>query len=257
MKIGFYGCGNMGGAILKSLLKKNFTSPQDILVIENTPEKRKTLEKDHAVKTSNNPDELGACDVVFLGIKPQSLPDVPHPDLPHTTLISMLAGIEIRTLKNYFPPCKMVRIMPNLGMSYGSSTTGVFWEKGTLREDEKKWILQALTQGGKVVKLDKEEDFHLFTMLYGSSPAYFLYLAEFLESQGKTFENSHETTTQVLRATLDMIDQNPHTTYADLRSQITSKGGVTHEAIKVMEKNKKIFEEMIQAGIKRSHEIGK
>lgn len=32
MKIGFIGCGNMGGAILDGLLQKNYIAPESIII---------------------------------------------------------------------------------------------------------------------------------------------------------------------------------------------------------------------------------
>lgn len=246
----------MGTAILKAFLKSDLVSPSDILVVERSAENRQQKEHDLGVRTSANPHDLTSCETVLLGVKPQSLPDLICPDFDNTILISMLAGVKIETLKTYFPNSRNLRIMPNLGMAYGSSTTALFWEQTvSFTPEEKNEIAHLLAQGGTNVELQKEDDFHMFTMLCGSSPAYFLYLMEFLESQGENFDDPKSMITHVLQCTLDMI-KNSTDSFAQLRQNITSKGGVTNAAVSVLEQNKDIFEEMIQNGIKQSRQLG-
>ena len=70
MKIGFIGCGNMGGALASAAAK----SGREILLADNDFEKRDSLCERLSAKASDNAEVCCECDYIFLGVKPRFCP---------------------------------------------------------------------------------------------------------------------------------------------------------------------------------------
>ena len=70
MKIGFIGCGNMGGAILQGILQGG-TPAADIYVAAHNLEKLRQRLGHTGVQVCRSNTEVAAlCDAVFLAVKP-------------------------------------------------------------------------------------------------------------------------------------------------------------------------------------------
>ena len=87
------------------------------------------------------------------------------------------------------------------------------------------------------VDLDDEALMHAATGVSGSAPAYLYAFVEALEAAGVTAGLSQDASSQLARATiagsamlLDQSGEDP----AELRRQVTSPGGTTAEALKVL-----------------------
>ena len=90
-------------------------------------------------------------------------------------LISVLAGVPVKTLKKHFKPKSVVRSMPNLAASIAKSMTTLTGdEKG---KDEAMVILNAV---GSTLWLESEKEIDIATALAGSGPAYLALIAEAL-----------------------------------------------------------------------------
>ena len=271
-KLGFYGCGNMGSAILTSVLNAGTCKVEEILAVGLDEGKLKIINDRLKVKTSTRPEDLKDCEYVILAFKPQSLPSIIPIPGNNQILISVLAGSTIGNIKKVFKNKKVVRVMPNIPIKYGSGMIGIYFHspdritprlnsRNNISESEKAFITSIFSSGGKTVELKKEEDFDSFTTLCGSGPAYFLYLAEQLshiaEKNGYSKEQANSMLRQTLIGAADMA-RHSDLTLKELRRQITSPGGVTEAAVSVLENEdvmKKLFNESIRAGVKRSEEL--
>jgi len=125
MRILQLGCGNMGGAMLAGWLAGGL-DPAAFTVVDpflaQAPAGVTLLD---AV-----PQGTAAFDVVLLGFKPQQLPDASGAIAPlvgpQTLLLSILAGVDLATLRKLFPAAGgIVRVMPNLAASMGKSPIGL------------------------------------------------------------------------------------------------------------------------------------
>lgn len=126
MKVGFIGCGNMGGALLSAALK---TLPAaDILAADRDDERLRALEERYALQTGTAQQIAACADYVFLGVKPQGLPGLFEEIAPalaarkdRFVLISMAAGVSIRQIEDLCGcPCAVIRIMPNTPVAVGA-----------------------------------------------------------------------------------------------------------------------------------------
>lgn len=261
MKLGFYGCGNMGSALLKSVLKQNLCQPEEVLVVERDEQKLKEKKETLRVNISTNPSDLKDCEYVILAFKPQNLSSITplSSDLP--ILVSLLAGSTTHSIENVFKSKKVIRTMPNLPIQYGSGVTGLFFPETGLTTAEKNFVTAIFHSGGQVIPLKQESDFDSFTPLCGSSPAYFFYLAEQLVrvAMGNGYDE-HSANTMIRQVLMGAADLVKHADFPleTLRQQITSPGGVTEAAVSVLEQDGRIsalLNEAIKSGIERSRSL--
>lgn len=162
------GCGNMGGAMLAGWLGGG-VAPSCVTVVDPA-----LAEAPAGVRLLRElPDE--AFDTVLLGVKPQLLDDV-APRLAAvlgsgTTLLSILAGVELDSLAARFPGAgALVRVMPNLAAAIGKSPIALF---GRGLDQAGRDAVSALMQPlGQPEWLAAESDFDLVTALAGSGPGF-------------------------------------------------------------------------------------
>ncbi len=77
MKIAFIGGGNMGEAILSSLLAQRLSQPQDVFVSDIIESRRQYIEEKYNVwVTGDNKQAVSGAEVVVLAVKPQNLAEV-------------------------------------------------------------------------------------------------------------------------------------------------------------------------------------
>lgn len=122
MKIGFIGTGNMGGA-LASAVSKSCNSVY--LYDKNTDKATELAERISAVSVRASTLILES-DYIFLGVKPQFLGSLAEEIKPildaksgDFTLVSMAAGVSLKSLKELFGDRAIIRIMPNTPASVG------------------------------------------------------------------------------------------------------------------------------------------
>ncbi|MBR5783419.1 MAG: pyrroline-5-carboxylate reductase [Clostridia bacterium] len=124
MKYGFIGCGNMGGALATALA----LTTKDIMLADHNTAKAKALADTLGVTSGNNEDIVNQCERIFLGVKPQIMPDMlsgiaPLLQSKKPLLITMAAGLTTKRIENlaggHMP---VIRIMPNTPVAVGKGT---------------------------------------------------------------------------------------------------------------------------------------
>ncbi len=257
-KIGFIGCGNMGGGILQGILQKKLASPGQIFV--HDPYAR-NLSRYRVRVVRNNRDVLKSSSIVILAIKPQELANVAK-ELKagltkRHTVISILAGTPVSKIKKHLGKnFTVVRAMPNLGAVVGESMTAVTGDAKGLKKAEV--IFSAC---GKVIRTS-EKYLDLVTAVSGSGPAYFFLLMELLASYAKKSGLSEAQANQLAIQTAlgsAKLASCAKDSPAVLRARVTSKKGTTDAALKVMFKRKlpKIVEEALKKAVKRAKELSR
>ena len=119
MKYGFIGTGNMGGALATACVKA--VEPESILLSNRSPEKARALAEKLGASCADNEAIARDCDVIFLGVKPQTMARMLQPLQPILAgrrtpfvLVSMAAGVTIEALQAMAGGCyPVLRIMPN------------------------------------------------------------------------------------------------------------------------------------------------
>jgi pyrroline-5-carboxylate reductase len=117
----------------------------------------------------------GPFDAVVLGFKPQMLGEA-APALeplagPDTTVISVLAGVELASLARHFPRARgLVRLMPNLAAALGKSPNAVVAQG--LTAPARIAVTDLAERLGSAEWLADESQFDLVAALAGSGPAF-------------------------------------------------------------------------------------
>jgi pyrroline-5-carboxylate reductase len=172
------GCGNMGGAMLRGWLAGGL-DPDCVTVIDpgnpSLPE---------GVKLVGDFPE-GSPDILMIAVKPQLLglvsPKIARVLRADTRLLSIMAGVELATLRNHFAaPDTIVRVMPNTPAAIGKGVLALF-------SDSQDGAALACAESlmaplGLVEWIADERQFDAVTALSGSGPAF---LFRFIDALGE------------------------------------------------------------------------
>ena len=236
------GCGNMAGAMLARWLEEG-VDPAHVSVIRPSG----APAGDGVRVTTDFPeDEVPA--IVLLGMKPYQLDSV-APALapildPETILVSILAGVELASLRARFPaPRTIIRAMPNLPVRIGKGVIG-------LASDSADKTARALVTGlmatlGHAEWFQDEESFQLAGVLTGAGPAFLFRfidgLAGAAEQLGLPFEQAARLALKMVEgaaALAGVSEDDPQR----LASKVASPGGTTEAGLKVLDEDRALPE---------------
>ena len=262
-KIGVIGVGNMGAAILSGLIEKRKVQPRQIYVHDLIKEKAAKFAIENQI---NEPVPylaglVNRVDVVILAIKPQDLKEIGSGLQLYLTnrhtLISILAGIPIAKIKEVAgEKANVVRAMPNLGAKVGRAVTAL----GGTNKKSLKIAEDIFSTCGKTVILEDESYFDLVTAVSGSGPAYFFLmmemLADFAETKGLSKEDAQIFAIQTAVGA-GLLAESSSISPAEFRKMVTSKGGTTEAALRVLKAKKfeEIFHQALEAALQRGREL--
>ncbi len=259
VKIGVFGCGNMGKALVLGM-KSRFPDAEFYLY---TPTETKARElaghvHGHLVRALNEmPSDLHW---YVLAFKPQSLDDFQFQFKADSRIISVLAGVSTAKLIQKFSVERVARLMPNTPSSIGEGANLYFLNQSFSKADEIAFV-ELLGATGRLFKMTTESDLDLTTAFSGSGPALVFELARIFEAEllrmteGRV--DAKEIVAQTFSGSAGLMKSEK--SFEELRLQVTSKKGVTHEALEVL-KNKDLqglFREAFEAAYKRTLELSK
>ena len=262
--IGVIGCGNMAEAIVKGFHQKN----QNTKFLTYTPSfiRAEKLAKAVEGKSVQNLAELQVADTVIIACKPQQLNDLAINikssglDLSQTHLISILAATPIEIISEKLNASKISRVMPNTPSLVGLGMSLVL-HSSAINTEEKKLVNDFFHACGEVQELPNEKLFDQVTTVSGSGPAYvFLFaktMADQLVSWGLNPESSKKIVTQLFRGSSELMKSQEDLSLDELISKVTSKGGVTIEAVKSFESDglDKLTMKALSCAFARSEEM--
>jgi len=264
-RLAFIGCGMMGEAMVKGLLKERLVAPGAIVASHPREERRKELSKRYGIRTvPGNAEAVAGASIVALAVKPQVLESVIADlsgSVPEDALVlSIVAGATMDRLRQHLGAERVVRVMPNTpaqighGMSVWAATAAVD-ERGRAKA---RAMLGAL---GEQEHVEHEEEIDMATALSGTGPAYVFLFMEALIDAGVHLGFSrrlaarlvHQTT---LGAVEFAVEAPEHV--ARLRNQVTSPGGTTAEALYELEKGRlrTVLSDAVWAAYRRTLELG-
>ena len=143
---GFIGCGNMGGALCRSVAKA--IGGENIYASDFISEKATILCESIGATPSSNEEISKYCKYIFLGVKPQVIEATLREIAPvlkkrkdDFTLVSMAAGISTDViLKTLGFNCPLVRIMPNTPVSVGKGIVAYCCNELVEKEALEDWL---------------------------------------------------------------------------------------------------------------------
>lgn len=261
-KLLLVGCGKMGGAMLDGWLSRGLAAA-DVLVAEPVEALRPNKPGLRAVGSTS---ELSATpEIVVLAVKPQTMDGV-LPDLKRfaddgAVFLSIAAGKTLKYFASHLgAAAKVVRAMPNTPAAVRQGITVACAAKG-VSAAEKKRCQQLLEAVGQALWVEDEALMDPVTALSGSGPAYVFLLVEAMAAAGAKLGLSADMAMQLARATVagsgELLKQSSEPAQ-QLRVNVTSPGGTTAEALKVLmaaDGIQPVFDKALAAASRRSKEL--
>lgn len=243
IKLLLAGCGKMGGALLAGWLEES-VEPRNVAIIEPNAETAEDLRLKHGVITHSSPEDLEsdwAPNVVIFAVKPQMMDDVAPAYArfkgADTVFLTIAAGKTVAYFENILgADAAIVRAMPNTPAAVGRGIT-VNFANDRVSNDQIALAGNLLSAVGEVAWVDDEGQIDAVTALSGGGPAYVFLLAEGLAHAGVQAGLPEELAGRLARVTVagsgELLYQSEEEP-AILRQNVTSPGGTTAEALKVL-----------------------
>jgi pyrroline-5-carboxylate reductase len=204
-------------------------------------------------------------DVVVLAVKPQGFAKAAQSLSgwigPDTLIVSIMAGVTIRSISDALGVSRVARAMPNTPGAIGKGVTG-YALSPQCGEVEKATAEKLLAPLGDVVGPLEEKYIDVVTAVSGSGPAYVFLLAEALEGAAKAAGLDDATAATLARKTVigagALLAEGGDP--AELRRAVTSPGGTTAAALDVLMARGAVPELMrkaVEAAAKRGAELSR
>ena len=259
--IGFLGGGNMAEALIKGITAAKVYKPENILVSDIRAERLAHLAKQYNVQTVDENSTLAAkVDILVLSVKPQNMTEalqsIKETIKPDTLVVSIAAGIKTTNIVAVLGGRPIVRVMPNTPALIGEGASALFAnDKAKPMLDKAKLIFSAV---GEAVVVDNEDLIDAVTAVSGSGPAYYFLLTEEMIKAACELGLPREVAKNLVLQTakgaalLAVEAERGGEGPAELRRKVTSPGGTTEAALKVLAEGK--FGQLINTAIKRARD---
>jgi pyrroline-5-carboxylate reductase len=261
MKLLSLGAGNMVSALMGPIVEE-FDSFSVYSPGQSAALFSEAFEATHVISLDKFDDQI---DVLLLSFKPQMFEEAiaaflkSKRDLEKTLIVSMLAGTPVEIIEKTFNSQNVVRIMPNTPAMVGHGVS-LFLTHPHVCEESAAAFKRKLAMTGKVIEAESEAQLDQWTAVTGSGPAYVFEFARILEKilvdQKMKVKDAHEAISQLFLGCSLMMSDGPDG-FEEMRQKVTSKNGVTFEALKIFEAQglEKITAQAIEANIKRSSQL--
>ncbi len=260
--IGFIGAGNMATAICRGLLSS--VNASDIYVFDIDSNKTDVW-KDLGCCICNSAKETASLsDYLIIAVKPQNiselLSDISDSLRNGGVLVSIAAGVSIDKIKGLIGDYPVVRVMPNACMTVleGASAVSASGDVTAVQLDK---VCEILRSCGAAEIIDESLQNSIIAV-HGSSPAFiFLFVKAIIdeaEAEGISYESAKNLICSTLIGSAKMMIDSTRS-LDELISVITSKGGTTEAALKVLDNNNfyDSIRECMKACRDRAEELGR
>jgi pyrroline-5-carboxylate reductase len=258
------GAGNMGGAMLEGWLERGLP-PAQITVLDPAPSSGLDALAAGVGFHLNPPKCTAPFEIVVLAVKPQVIDEVLSGIAElvpaEAVVVSIAAGKTIADLSRHFSTSQpIIRTIPNTPASIGRGIT-VCVANPRVTDDQRGVATALLGACGEVAWIDDEALMNAVTAVSGSGPAYVFLLAECLAEAGKSAGLPGDLAERLARVTVSGAGELLHRSDLDpatLRENVTSPGGTTQAALKVLMADNglpKLMAKAIAAATRRGKEL--
>lgn len=258
--IGIIGGGNMGEAIINSVLKRFF-----VFVSEKNVERQQYLQQRYKLIPLDIKKLAQTSDMIILAVKPQdidgALKELSADIKKETLVVSIAAGITTAFIERHLGKgVRVVRTMPNMPALINQGITAIAKGKNATDADSE-YVSKVFGNLGKTVIVD-EELIDAVTAVSGSGPAYvFLFIENMIaaaESIGLKKALAEELVQSTFAGSVNLLLKQKIDA-GTLRAKVTSKGGTTQAALKVFQKKdlEAIITLALKAAKRRAKELSK
>lgn len=260
MIVSICGCGKMAKALFSDTA--DFFKEDRVYTYTPSMTRAKELAKELGGQSVENLEELPTSDILFIACKPQQFDELSNQlkNLNKDSLVvSLMAGVSVAEIKGKLNIQKVVRIMPNTPSQVKEGVTLLYSNENG---DTVQKVESLLERVGMVYRVSSEDELDYLTGFCGSGPAYvFEVVRIFTEKMGeKNIESKigKQLMAQTFLGAAKLLlesDASP----LELRDNVTSKKGVTFEALKIFQKRdlQGIINEAMDKAYERAKEISK
>lgn len=265
VNVGFIGCGNMGTAIMKGILKSKMSSDVKLYAFDKSQTALDKAVTEGAVGVSDAADVVACCKYVFFAIKPQQLDEVldkvASQVTADTVIVSILAGVtDEYYAKRTVAGAKVVLVMPNTPFLLGEGATALSRSE-TVTDEEFDLVCSIFSSGGisKIIDKDKMKE---IIAINGSSPAfiylYTKYFVDYAKSVGIDEETAKDLFAKSLIGSAKMITDSGKS-LDELIEMVSSKGGTTIAGLEKLREGglSDAVDNCCKACTKRAYELSK
>lgn len=268
-RIAMLGGGNMATALVAGLVGSGVNAKM-IDVLDRNANKCEHLSQTYGVQTHQTEgDWLAEADVIVLAVKPQGLSQTIESLKTHfkegALFISIAAGVRIADIARWVGSSRVVRAMPNTPALVGAGVVGLY-VPSELEAEDRTVAQDVLAAMGEVITVNSEEQLDVLSTVSGSGPAYVFRFIEALEAAAvrRGFDEAGARRMAIMTVVgAGKLASLSHEAPSKLRENVTSKGGTTAEALRVMQEHDfmGMMDEAIQAAFDRNQvladELGK
>ena len=241
IKVGFIGCGNMGGAIARSISRISQTS---LYISEPNKAKAEEISKELGAEISSSESVCETADFIFLAIKP-GLFDTVLPSLksalaknPSAVVVTMAAGVKLEKVAALLGDRSIIRIMPNTPVALGCGM--ITWCKNALvTEEAVKTFLYLMSKAGTLDEIP-ENMIDAASAVAGCGPAFVYMFIEALADGGVECglprDRAMLYAAKTLSGSAEMVmktGKHPGL----LKDEVCSPGGSTIEGVRTLEES--------------------
>ena len=250
ISIGVIGFGRMAKAIISPLLERGEYDSENIFGVVGSSSSIPSALADipKGVRVVSSDDDL--CRQVWnaplnlLAVKPQQFGEIKefvsssqsNNQSPKPLLISVLAGITLKSLQNAFPGHTCVRAVPNTPSLVGEGLTGLAW-CDDITSDQKISVRKIFEPISEIIELP-ERQLDSFLALTSSGPAYIALVVEAMAdgavAAGLPRNLSNQLAHKTLSGTASLLREkclHP----AELKDMVASPAGTTISALRHLE----------------------
>ncbi|MBR2930859.1 MAG: pyrroline-5-carboxylate reductase [Clostridia bacterium] len=261
MKVGFVGCGNMGGALARAVSKVDAAK---VYLFDKDTARAEALAKELGGEACGL-DVIGGCDFVFLGVKPNIISEAAAALAPvlstDCVVISMAAGVAISKVEAALGGKKrIIRIMPNTPVAYSKGMILYALSESVSPEDEQ-GFLKIMTEAGRLDRIP-EGLIDAGSAVSGCGPAFVYMFIEALADGGvasglprdRAMQYAAET---VLGAATVVLKSGKHP--GELKDAVCSPGGSTIEGVLALEEGgmRGTVADAVVAAYEKTKKLGK
>ncbi len=242
MKIGFIGCGNMGGAMMQGILDSGKCTSQEMMTSDKSKEALEAKKTALGILTTTDNKEVAAfADILFLAVKPQFyeavIDEIKDTVSDHQLIVTIAPGKTLEWLQEKFgKELKLIRTMPNTPAMVKAGMMGMC--PNTFVTAEEIALVQDVCNGFSETEVIPENLMDVVTAVSGSSPAYvFMFIeamADAAVAGGMPRSQAYKFAAQAVMGSAKMVlETGKHP--GELKDMVCSPAGTTIQAVRVLE----------------------
>jgi pyrroline-5-carboxylate reductase len=264
-RVGFVGGGFMGEGIVQGLIGRSVVEPGDVRVCEVAAGRRAFLAERYGINaTGDLGDALADAHIIVLAVKPQDFEPLAH-NLVHQlnarqVVVSIMAGVPIRTIHERLQHERIVRAMPNTPGATGAGFT-VWTATADVPAADLERVEAVLGALGRSAYFADEKYLDMATAVSGSGPGFVMLMVEAMIDAAVLIGFKRDLATDmVLQTFAGSISWARATGLhpAELRNAVTSAGGTTAAGLQAMERAgvRAAIGDAVVAALERSRALG-